>query len=311
MYLASIPSPPIEFSAISIGPFTLRIYAVIIVVAILLCLLITNYRLVRRGARKWVVFDLAFLSIVFGIIGARIWHVLTHFSDYFAPDVPIWKIIAIWEGGNAIIGSLLGGAFGLWLSARRFGFRFLAVCDAIVPGILAAQVIGRLGNWFNHELYGKPTSSPWGLEIPPSNPYRPAGLGPDVLFHPVFLYEMLWNLTGIGIILLLELLVRLRYRPGTLLCLYLVWYGLGRLLIEGLRIDQSGTIFGMRANAFMALIMFIVGLAALSFFKFRFRTEFLFAKSAAMGRPPAILKSTSNPQTNADATKREEKNEST
>ena len=140
----------------------------------------------------------------FGIIGARFYHVLTHPDDYFGPGKNVWNpfepgsIWAIWEGGVAIFGSLIGGALGVYIGCRFAGLRFWSVADAIAPGLLVAQALGRLGNWFNQELFGLPTDLPWGLEIDRPNAAIPTGIGDDVLFHPTFLYELIWNLVGFG-----------------------------------------------------------------------------------------------------------------
>ncbi|SJM53541.1 prolipoprotein diacylglyceryl transferase [Gulosibacter sp. 10] len=254
---ASIPSPPIEWSFFEIGPFVFHVYALIIVVGMILAIWWTNRRMVARGAEPWALIDIAFPAVLLGLLGARLYHVATHPADYFFEGAELWRIFAIWEGGNAIIGSLIGGAIGAYIACRIKGIRFLSFADAAAPTILAAQAIGRLGNWFNQELFGWPTDLPWGLEIPASNPAVPSGLPADTLFHPTFLYELLWNLLGVALIIFLERCFRLRW--GKTLALYLVWYGLGRMMIESIRLDYSEIILGLRSNVFGALVMVLIG----------------------------------------------------
>lgn len=257
--LTAIPSPPLEWRAFALGPLTIHTYALIIVAGIVVSVLWTNQRMTRRGGEPWVIIDIAMPAVLLGLVGARLWHVFTHPADYFYPGANFWNIFAIWEGGNAIIGALIGGAIGAWLVCRVRGIRFLSFADAAAPTILLAQAIGRLGNWFNHELFGWPTNLPWGLEILPTNPAYPSGLPAGTLFHPTFLYELLWNLAGVGVLLLLERM--LRWRGGRMLAGYLIWYGLGRMAIESIRVDYSEVIFGMRSNVFGALLMVLVGVA--------------------------------------------------
>lgn len=214
----SIPSPPEEWGGFQIPvgwlhnllPFVaddaalnIRVYALAILTGIVVALIITNHRLTRRGGEPGVIIDVSLWAIAFGIVGARLWHVFTHPDDYFGPGKNPLEILNIPAGGLAIFGTLLGGAIGIWICCRLKGLRFLSVADAIVPGLLVAQALGRFGNYFNHELFGLPTDLPWGLEIPRPNSAIPSGLGDDVLFHPTFLYEMLWNLAGAVIIVFL------------------------------------------------------------------------------------------------------------
>jgi len=222
----SIPSPPPEWSAlppIPVGwlhqflPFvaedaalTIHFYALFILAGIVMALFITNQRLTKRGGEPWVIIDLTLWGIVFGLIGARAWHVATHPDDYFGPGKNLLEIFNIPAGGVAIFGTLLGGAIGYAIGCRIAGLRFLSVADAIVPGLLIAQALGRFGNYFNQELFGLPTDLPWGLEINRPNEAIPTGLADDVLFHPTFLYEMIWNVAGaLIIVFLIENAVRI------------------------------------------------------------------------------------------------------
>ncbi|MDJ1371087.1 prolipoprotein diacylglyceryl transferase [Gulosibacter molinativorax] len=254
---ASIPSPPIEWSSFTVGPFTFHVYALIIVVGMIVAMIWTNRRMVARGAEPWVVIDIVIPTVILGLLGARLYHVFTHPADYFYEGAEWWRVFAIWEGGNAIIGALIGGAIGAYFACRFKGIRFLSFADALAPGLLLAQAIGRLGNWFNHELFGWPTDLPWGLEILSTNPAVPEGLPAGTLFHPTFLYELLWNLLGVAVILILERMFRMRW--GKTIAVYLIWYGLGRMAIESIRVDYSEVILGMRSNVFGALVMVVIG----------------------------------------------------
>lgn len=213
----SIPSPPEAWSqfTIPIGSWlhglipavpeeygvTIHVYALAILTGIVVALFITNQRLTKRGGEPWIIVDLTLWGIVFGLIGARLWHVFTHPDDYFGPGKNLIAILYVWEGGVAIFGTLLGGAIGYAIACRIAGLRFLSVADAIAPTLLIAQSLGRLGNYFNQELFGLPTDLPWGLVIDRPNAAIPTGLGDDVLFHPTFLYEIIWNVAGALIII--------------------------------------------------------------------------------------------------------------
>jgi prolipoprotein diacylglyceryl transferase len=254
--LASIPSPEIRF--IDLGPLRIHFYALCIIAGIIAAVLLTNHRLTRRGAEPWVVIDIALLAVPLAIIGARIYHVLTHPGFYFGEGADIWAVFRIWEGGIAIYGALIGGAVGAWLGCRWTGIRFWTLADAIAPGLLLAQAIGRFGNWFNQELFGLPTDLPWGLEIDSDNPAFPAGLEPGTLFHPTFLYEVVWNLLGVAVLLWVGSRFRLQW--GRLFAIYLIWYSAGRIVWESIRIDPSEIYFGIRTNVWAAIAGVVLGL---------------------------------------------------
>jgi prolipoprotein diacylglyceryl transferase len=260
---ASIPSPDVSY--IELGTFRIYFYALCIIAGIVAAVLLTNHRLTKRGAEPWVVIDIALLAVPLAIVGARIFHVLTHLGFYFGEGGNPWNplqpgsVWAIWEGGIAIYGALIGGAVGAWLGCRWTGIRFWSFADALAPGLLLAQAIGRFGNWFNQELFGLPTDLPWGLEIDSDNPAFPPGLAPDTLFHPTFLYEVIWNTAGV--ILLLWAGSRFRLQWGRLFGLYLVWYSAGRIVWESIRIDPSDIYLGLRTNVWSAIIGVIIGLA--------------------------------------------------
>jgi prolipoprotein diacylglyceryl transferase len=269
---AGIPSPPSDWRSFNLGAWlreigldwfgvnlTINAYALAILLGIILSLLIVNQRLTARGAEKWVVIDVALYAVPLGILGGRLFHVATHPADYFFPGANVWRIFYVWEGGLAIFGALIGGAIGAWIGTRIVGLRFWSFADALAPGLLIAQGVGRLGNYFNQELFGTPTSLPWGLQIDTPNPAIPAGLPPETLFHPTFLYEMLWNF--FGALVLIGLLRKFGLQWGRLFGLYLVWYGVGRFFLEMIRLDVAEVIFGLRANQWTALVAIAVGLA--------------------------------------------------
>lgn len=257
----SIPSPPI--SSFTLGPVTIHIYALCIMAGIVVATLMTTRRLTRRGAEPWVVIDIALLAVPLALIVARFYHVFTHSSYYFRAGAQWWNpferdaIWNIWDGGIAIFGALIGGAVGAWLGCRWTGIRFWSFADALAPGLLLAQAIGRFGNWFNHELFGQPTDLPWGLEISSDNPAFPPGLAEGTLFHPTFLYEVVWN--TLGVVVLLWVGKRFVLQWGRLFGLYLVWYGAGRIVWESIRIDPSDIILGIRTNVWAAILAVALG----------------------------------------------------
>ena len=252
----SIPSP--GWSFVDLGPFRIHAYALCILAGIIFATMITSRRLSKRGGEPGVVLDIILWAVPLGIVGARVYHVLTHPGDYFYDGADLLRTLYIWEGGNAIFGSLLGGAVGAWIGSRQSGIRFWSFADALAPAMLVAQAVGRLGNWFNHELYGLPTTLPWGLEIESTNAAFPIGLPVDTLFHPTFLYEIIWNVAGVAVILLLER--RLNLRWGKAFGVYLIWYGLGRTVFESIRVDPSEVFFGLRTNVWASLAAIVVGL---------------------------------------------------
>jgi len=241
-----------------VGPLTIHAYALCILAGIILATMITSRRLSNRGAEPGVVLDIILWAVPLGIVGARVYHVLTHPGDYFYDGADLWDTVKIWEGGNAIFGSLIGGAIGAYIGCRQTGVRFWSFADAVAPAMLIAQATGRLGNWFNHELFGVPTTLPWGLEIESSNAAYPVGLPPETLFHPTFLYEMIWNVVGVIVILMLERRINLRW--GKAIAVYLIWYGVGRSFFESIRIDPSEIYLGIRTNVWAAFGAILLGI---------------------------------------------------
>ena len=255
-FLMSIPSPDVSF--IDLGPVRIHFYALFILTGIVIASLMADAKLSKRGAEKGVFLDIALWAVPAGILGGRLFHVITHPRDYFYEGADLLAIFRIWEGGLAIYGAIALGAVGAWWGARQAGIRFLAVADAAAPGLLIAQGLGRMGNYFNQELFGIPTTLPWGLQISPANPAYPNGLPEGLLFHPTFLYEMLWNFAGAAVLLYLASKLQLQW--GKVFGLYLVIYSTGRIWIESIRIDPSEIILGLRINIWSALIGILIGL---------------------------------------------------
>ncbi|WP_029149915.1 prolipoprotein diacylglyceryl transferase [Microbacterium indicum] len=266
LVLASIPSPPI--SSFSVGPLTIHFYALCILAGIVVATIMTHVRLTKKGGEPWVVIDVGLPAVVLAIVGARTFHVLTHYSFYFEQGRDWWNPLVenaiwnVWDGGIAIFGALIGGAVGAWIGCRYTGIRFWSFADALAPGLLLAQAMGRFGNWFNQELFGLPTDLPWGLEIDSDNSAIPAGLPDGTLFHPTFAYEVIWNV--LGVVVLLWLGRKLFMGWGRLFAVYLIWYGAGRTVWESIRIDPSDVYFGLRTNVWAALLAVVVGIVILA-----------------------------------------------
>lgn len=266
-----IPSPPAEWRSFNIGAWlrdlglewfglnlTLNAYALFILLGIGVALWLTNRRLVARGVEPWLVVDIALWAVPLGILGGRLYHVATHPADYFYEGADLLRVFYVWEGGLAILGAVSLGAVGAFIGARRAGLRFTAFADALAPGLLLAQGIGRTGNYFNQELFGAPTDLPWGLQIDRPNSAIPVGLPDTTLFHPTFAYEMLWNV--LGALVLIWLGRRLSLYWGRLFALYLVWYGIGRAFLETIRLDPAELILGVRVNVWGALAAIALGI---------------------------------------------------
>jgi prolipoprotein diacylglyceryl transferase len=196
------------------------------------------------------------VGVPFGIVGARLYHVITDYQLYFGPGRQPLNALKIWEGGLGVWGAIAFGVLGGYLVARRRRIAFPAVLDAVAPAILVAQAIGRLGNWFNQELFGRPTTLPWALEIAPQ--YRPPGFAQFATFHPTFLYEMLWDLAAAAVLVWLDR--RFRLGHGKVFALYVLLYTAGRFWIEALRIDTVNEIGGFRLNNYTSLLGFLIAL---------------------------------------------------
>jgi prolipoprotein diacylglyceryl transferase len=250
--ILSIPSP--SDGVWNLGPVPLRGYALAIILGILAAIWIGERRWVARGGKPGEVSDLAVWAVPFGIVGGRLYHVLTDYELYFGEDTNPVTALYLWRGGLGVWGAIAMGALGVVIGARRKGIRVLPVLDAMVPGVLVAQAIGRWGNWFNQELFGRPTDLPWALEIDAA--HRPPGYFDAETFHPTFLYEFLWCLAAFAVVVWLDR--RLRLGHGRVVALYVMAYTLGRGWIEMLRIDdvQLQDVLGLRLNVWTSIILF-------------------------------------------------------
>ncbi|MGD7787872.1 prolipoprotein diacylglyceryl transferase [Propionibacteriaceae bacterium Y1700] len=249
-----IPSPPT--GVWHLGPLPIRAYAVFIMIGIVVAAVLSNRRWKAAGGNPETLETALVVAVPLGIIGARIYHVITDYQLYFGPGRDPVRALYIWEGGLGIWGAVALGALGVWLVCRRREAKFLALADAMAPGLVLAQAIGRLGNWFNQELFGRPTTLPWGLEIAPE--FRPEGYAEFATFHPTFLYELLWN-CGVAVVLITAQR-RFRLGRGKVFALYIVLYTAGRFWIEALRIDKVNEIGGFRLNNYTSVIIFVLAL---------------------------------------------------
>lgn len=253
--LEYIPSP--SHGVWHLGPFPLRAYAVGIILGAVMAIWIGERRLSARGWRPGLMGDVAMWAIPAGIIGARLYHVITDAELYFGEHGHPIDALKIWNGGLAIWGAIAGGAFGAWLGCRHYDVSFTAVADALAPGLLVAQGIGRWGNYFNQELFGGPTTLPWGLKI--DRAHRPHQYLEYATFHPTFLYESLWCFAGAIVLVLLDR--RFRFEAGRAFALYVMVYTVGRFWFERMRIDFAHEFFGMRINDWTSLVLFVLALA--------------------------------------------------
>lgn len=256
--VASIPSP--SQSVWHLGPFPLRAYALAIIVGIFVAVALTNRRWVERGGHPDEVLTIVYWAVPFGIVGGRLYHVISSPDAYFGAGGDPVSALYIWQGGLGIWGAIALGAVGAWIGARRERVSFSSFADAVAPGLLVAQAIGRLGNWFNQELFGSPTTLPWGLEIDPSIAARVGDFPAGTLFHPTFLYEMLWNLGAAALLILVDR--RWRLGHGRAFWGYVALYTLGRVWIEALRIDDAELVLGLRLNVWTSILMFVVAVGA-------------------------------------------------
>jgi prolipoprotein diacylglyceryl transferase len=246
--LGSIPSP----SSGNLGPF--HMYGLILAVGVLVGVYVAEHRWRRRGYPKDGIYDISFWVVIWGVIGARLYHVVTDYQRF--EDDP-WRAFQIWRGGLGIWGAVIGGAIAVIVVTRRRHMPTLVVMDCMAPGIVLAQAIGRWGNYFNQELFGKPSTLPWALEIAPS--HRPAGYVQYSTFQPTFLYESLACLAIVGILLLVE--HRAQLKLGQTFALYVALYTFARFWFENMRIDPAHEIAGMRVNAWMSIVVFVLGVA--------------------------------------------------
>lgn len=264
---AAIPAP--IWDGFDLGPVTIHAYALCIVAGMIAGLWLASRRWKARGGPEGSLIDVSIWAIIFGLVGARLYHVVSSPDAYFGPNFDgtgdLTKIWRVWEGGLGIWGAVALGAVGAWIACRRYGFKISAYADVVAPGVLLAQAIGRLGNYFNQELFGGPTTAPWGLQVSADHPNFPAGALEGTLFHPTFAYEMLWSLLGVALLLLIDR--RLQLRRGMMLWSYVAWYTAGRTWIEMLRIDDAEmiTLFGttQRLNVWTSLLMLLIAIGFL------------------------------------------------
>ncbi len=248
--IASLPSP--SFNSLDIGSLSFRLYGLMIAIGVVAAVEISRRRWEAIGGNGDDIADLAKWGVPAGLIGARLYHVLTDWKAYQGRWLDAFKI---WEGGLGIPGGLiLGVGVGIWY-ARRRGWDVPRLIDCVIPGIPVAQAIGRLGNWFNQEVFGRPTDLPWALEI--DERYRPTRFADEPTFHPTFLYEGLFNLA------LAYALIRIDRRkvlkPGQLLPLWIAGYGVGRFLVESIRIDFASQVLGIRVNHWVSGAAVVIG----------------------------------------------------
>ncbi|MBT2532532.1 prolipoprotein diacylglyceryl transferase [Arthrobacter sp. ISL-48] len=304
---ASIPSP--DWSGFDIplpwGSLRIHAYALCILLGIVVGLWLTSVRWARRGTPEGSVWDIVIWAIPLGIIGGRLYHVVSSPDAYFGPGFDgtgdLSRIPKIWEGGLGIWGAVVLGVVGAWIGCRRAGVKLPAFLDAAAPGLLLAQAVGRWGNYFNQELFGGPTTLPWGLQIDPDNANFPAGMPADTLFHPTFLYESLWNIAGVLILLALDR--RFHFRRGRLFWLYAMYYTLGRVWIEAMRIDDAEQInlFGVtaRLNVWTSILVFVVALIVFVLLGLKGRQE---SDSPYLtGREPVVDEDTADDKSVRDA----------
>ncbi len=272
----SIPSP--DQSVWHLGPFPIRAYALCIIAGILVAVWVGDRRWQARGGRAGQIADIAIWAVPFGIVGGRVYHVITDNGKYFGGGNNPITALYVWQGGLGIWGAIALGGIGAWIGARQAGVKFLPLADALAPGIVIAQAIGRWGNWFNQELFGKPTSLPWALEIPDVSK-RPAGYEQYDTFHPTFLYECLWDLGVAGLVIWADRRFRLGY--GRAFALYVAGYCAGRGWIEYLRIDpvEANDVFGLRLNVWTSIVMFVAAV-----------TYFIWSSRRHPGREESVLR---------------------
>lgn len=248
--IASLPSPPspVIFEA---GPFALRYYGLFIALGIAAGTWLTSRELARKGEDPALALDALFFVVPLGFIGARVYHVLTDYQLY--ADDPFPGVFEVWNGGLGIYGAVIGGFLGVLIFARMRGISPLAFADAAAPGLILAQAIGRWGNYFNQELFGRPSELPWAIRIAPDN--RPASFADAEAFHPTFLYESIWDLLVCLALLWIARRFASRLKDGDLVLIYVSLYSVGRFFVEALRIDPAFLIGDFRGNLFVASIL--------------------------------------------------------
>jgi phosphatidylglycerol:prolipoprotein diacylglycerol transferase len=249
--LASLPSPPSPI-IFEVGPFALRYYGLFIALGIIVATWLSGRELQRKGYDPTLALDSLFFIVPLGFIGARAYHVLTDYELYSGDPFP--GVFEVWNGGLGIYGGVLGGFVGLLIFARMRGISPWAFADALAPGLVLAQAIGRWGNYFNQELFGRPSNLPWAITIAPEN--RPLGYAQVSTFHPTFLYESIWDVVVCLILLWVGRRLAERLKNGDLFLLYVSLYSFGRFFVEALRVDPAFIIGGtIRGNLFVSSVL--------------------------------------------------------
>jgi len=252
--LASIPSPPI--SGFDIGPLRVTFYGIAIAIGVMLGWRLTVRRFEAKGGDPALADRILIWMVVVGFLGARLAYVSTHLARF---EGELWKVIAIWEGGLALFGGLTFGALTVIFLCRRWGADLPMFLDSLAPAVPLAQAFGRWGNYFNQELFGTPTTLPWGLEIAPEN--RPDAYPDAATFHPTFLYESIWNLALSAFIIWLDR--RVPSLKGRLIGVYLIGYAMMRFLLELIRTDTTFRFIGLSRNAWVSLAVVVIGIVVL------------------------------------------------
>ncbi|MFG2488491.1 prolipoprotein diacylglyceryl transferase [Streptomyces virginiae] len=257
MDLAYLPSP--STGVLHLGPVPLRAYAFCIILGVFVAVWLGNRRWVARGGEHGVIGDVTLWAVPFGLVGGRLYHVITSPDAYFGEGGEPIRALYVWQGGLGIWGAIALGGLGAWVGCRRHRISFPAYADAVAPGIALAQAIGRWGNWFNQELYGRPTTLPWGLEI--DRAHRPSDMLDLATYHPTFLYESLWDIGVAALVLWAAGRFALGY--GRTFALYVAAYTVGRFWTEYLRIDESHSFLGLRLNGLTSVVVFLGAVAYL------------------------------------------------
>lgn len=255
-WVATIPAPPGK--QFEIGPLVIRAYALCLLAGIFAAAWLTHRRWTRMGGDGDLVLEVALWGSIAGIIGGRLYHVITSW-DQLGPEW--WAPFAVWKGGLGIWGGIALGVLAGALVVKRAGASVPKFMDAAAPGIVLGQGIGRLGNWFNQELFGGPTNLPWGLEVDAA--HRPAAFADVATFHPTFAYEGLWNLGTCLVLIWIGKRFADTLKAPALFCLYVALYTLGRMWWELLRVDPSNHILGQRLNFWVSLVVCVGALGAL------------------------------------------------
>jgi len=262
--ISEIPSP--TTGVWNLGPIPIRAYAMCILAGIAVALWIAQRRLQDRGGRPGQVLDIAAWAVPFGIVGGRIYHLITSPQAYFGAGGHPLDAVKIWQGGLGIWGAVALGSLGAWIGCRRQNVSFLAFVDSAAPGVLVAQAIGRWGNYFNNEIHGSPTTLPWGLKVyewdqQAGHALRDAAGNPVVsgTYQPTFLYEAVFCL--VLALLIVSLDRRSIFRPGQVFALYVAGYPVGRVVIELMRTDAANRILGLRVNVWVSILVFLLGVA--------------------------------------------------